>query len=311
LKKILYLILFNLSFPITGQTLNSEYNNQFSFRFDNDFVSQTDEYFTNGLKLSYSSTWLKDSPINLLFPDISSNSNYFYEINLQQNIYTPSDFSHPDTNFYDRPFAGFLLLGEKRKEFTSELKLISEFQFRIGILGKNAFAEEVQNGIHSILPTSGHVLGWEYQIADELIANYSFSFEKNLINILGLDLNLLSGAEIGLPFTKSDFGMKLLFSMNDDYYNSEKLSVDGEFEFRAFLASKINLVLYDGTIQGGFSNKSPFTLKNINSLVYDLEIGTSLAIGKTVLDLGYIYNSPTVKITKHHRWGYINLKYWF
>lgn len=302
-----------LLFIVFGSLINAQptHKNQnydlVSFRWDNDFVFNTDKYFTNGFLLKYSSDWIKHSPFNMIFPVVSSTNNFFYNLTLVQNIYTPSDFSIPDPKRYDRPFAAYLLLGQGRDEYNNELNFISSLNFQIGFIGKNSFGNEIQNDIHNLLPNTGNVIGWENQIADELVANLSFNFEKQLIDGSFFSINWLADGKFGLPYLASGAGVKMVITNSKSYFSEFALSSNGGFIFE-FYGSVINqLVLYDATLQGGIFSKSINTISKINNINGVFEFGAEIGFQKFELQLGMIYSTPKAEQLKSHKWGFLQI----
>lgn len=307
--KIYKILLFvTLASVLNAQPLHKNQNYDLvSFRWDNDFVFDTDRYFTNGFQLKYSADWIKRSPLNMIFPVVSSTNNFFYNLSIVQNIYTPSDFSIPDPKRYDRPFAAYLLLGQGRDEYNSELNFISSFNFQMGFIGKNAFGNQIQNDIHNLLPATGNVIGWENQIADEMIVNLSFNFEKQLINGSFFSINWMVEGKFGLPYLSSGAGIKLLLTNSKNYFSEYAVSGNGDFIFQIYGSAMNELMLYDATLQGGIFSKSINTISKINNIKGIFELGAEIGFSRFELHLGMVYSTPKAKQMKHHKWGFIQL----
>ncbi len=148
----------------------------FTVYFENDLFAGTDRYYTNGVKLSWTSADLEkyaDSryaspllPIFKLIPFINSPD---YQKNLAfslgQNIYTPDNTETSERLDNDRPYAGWLYLGVgvvwKNADVRNTLTL------NIGVVGSWSYAQEAQRIIHEArgfdVPQ-----GWDNQLHNEL-----------------------------------------------------------------------------------------------------------------------------------------------
>jgi hypothetical protein len=98
-----------------------------------------------------------------------------------QNFFTPSVITDFDVDPRDRPFAGFTYAG-LHVDVTEDppadwvgahVQIQHSFEVDVGVLGRPAFAEEVQSGVH-VLRRSRIPKGWEHQVGFEpaLVAGY-------------------------------------------------------------------------------------------------------------------------------------------
>jgi len=204
----------------------------FSFYFENDLFTGTDRFYTNGVKLGWTSANLEkfaDSPYasGLLplidrIPYINSPD---YQKNLAfsigQNIYTPDDTEAAEVVDGDRPYAGWLYLGIgfiwKNAEVRNSLVL------DVGVVGSWSYAEEAQRGVHDArglqVPR-----GWDNQLHNELgvVAVYerTWRWPKHERRV-GLDWEFLPhvGAAVGNVYTFANLGGELRVGLNlpDDF----------------------------------------------------------------------------------------------
>jgi lipid A 3-O-deacylase len=303
------LLFFLLSESLFSQNNKSDSLSSFEFKWSNDFEYQTDYYFTNGFAFEIAARWEKSNPTNSILIAHTSESKVLYSLTLLQNIYTPkAKFDLSDQLNGDRPFAAYILLGAKKISFnkTDRTKLYSEIQ--IGILGPAAFGEEVQNGIHSLLPTSSEVNGWGNQIANSLMLNYSVSAVKSFSIKRWFELSGIVSAKLGLPYTNARVGVRTrigffdVFPSEFEYYSSQ------DFKLFLSLGTDASIVGYNATLQGGLISKSIYTLNKINRFVGYANIGIILLFNRFELEYVQQFNTPEFPGAVYHSWGYLSIK---
>ena len=148
----------------------------FSLRLENDFIGDTDGHYTHGSRLDWVSdkageggpNFVRDT-LQFLFPfaDIHDGRIGFA---LGQNIYTAADTSRSTPDPDDRPYAGWLYVGASLHGETprgqGSFDTLDSVELDVGIVGPQAFGEEVQNGYHS-LAGFGKAQGWDHQLKNE------------------------------------------------------------------------------------------------------------------------------------------------
>jgi lipid A 3-O-deacylase len=85
-------------------------------------------------------------------------------------LFTPVDYRRTDLIEDDRPYVGGFLLGFGYNARSGDEMRTS--LLRLGMVGPSARGEQVQNGWHSLIG-SDHFEGWDNQIGDELVAQYT------------------------------------------------------------------------------------------------------------------------------------------
>jgi hypothetical protein len=304
---ITFLIILPLSFYSQGSKENS-----FDFKWSNDFEYQTDYYFTNGFSFELVSALSRENPVNRILLPHSTDTYTIYSLTLVQDIYTPIEkFYIPDQLDGDRPFAAYILLGSKKISFEQKcgIKLYSEFQ--IGILGPAALGEEVQNGIHSLLPTSGEVLGWENQISNSAMLNYSASIEKMFSITEWFELSGITSAKLGLPFTKAGLGVKTRIGFFEVFPNEFEFLSSKEWDAFFTLSASGSVIGYNATLQGGLFSESVYTLEKINRSVGYATIGFTGVYKDFRMEYVQEFNTPEFSGAKSHSWGYLSIKFRF
>lgn len=203
-----------------------------SVYFENDLFTGTDRFYTNGVKLSWTSADLEkfaDTPYaSGLLPLIDRipyiNSPVFQKnlaFSIGQNIYTPDDTEATERLGNDRPYAGWLYLGLgfvwKNAEVRNSLVL------NVGVVGSWSYAEEAQRLVHEArglkVPR-----GWDNQLHNELgvVAVYERTWRwPRHERRVGLDWELLphAGVAFGNVATYANLGAEFRVGLNlpDDF----------------------------------------------------------------------------------------------
>jgi len=314
-KLIVILFLF-LQLAIAGQNSSSlEENNAFSsfeFKWSNDFQYETDYYYTNGFAFEVFTPWAKRNPINsILFPFNSSELDLF-SFTLIQDIFTPREkFNVEDQLDGDRPFAAYLLFGFKKVTYSRANKVRTYSEVQIGVLGPAAYGEEVQNGIHDNLPTSAQVVGWENQISNSFMINYSASIEKQFYNNNWFEFSGISTAKLGLPFTNINVGVQSRIGLINPLPKDFEFISSQKWQLFLTLATSGSLVGYNATLQGGLFSESVYTLSSINRFVGYANVGLTLIYKKFKMEYVQHFNTPEFPGAVNHSWGYLLIKFGF
>lgn len=271
---------------------------EFSFITDNDlYVSfEKDQYYTNGLFLSYRS----------LAKNFGSLTKKIYEFQIGHELYTPFRPDVSSVRGHDRPFAGYLY-GSFGIVRVYQKNSILKTSFQLGIVGEDAFGEELQNFIHDVsnFKTPN---GWKYQIRNMLAVNidteYILPLGTNESKIS--DINLSTKLRLGTIFNEATlgfmgrFGFKELQPLNNSiavntHLNNEKTKTSRGVESFIFYKPSLTYVIRDATIEGSlFNNNSPVTFQP-KSFRFDLEIGYQFTANKWVF--GYSYHFHTNKLS--------------
>ena len=204
----------------------------FSIYFENDLFTGTDRYYTNGVKLGWTSADLEKFadtpyasgllPLIRIIPYINSPK---YQKNLAfslgQNIYTPDNTEARERLDDDRPYAGWLYMGLgfiwKNADVRHSLVL------NAGVVGPWSYAEESQRLVHEVRGLDVPK-GWGNQLHNELglMAVYERTWRwPRHDRRVGLDWEFLPhfGAALGNVQTYANLGGELRAGINlpDDF----------------------------------------------------------------------------------------------
>jgi len=148
----------------------------FSAYFENDLFGDTDEHYTNAVKLTWQSKDLKEYRDDVRIPKwafpiidlapLVNDPDALHNIGLSigQNIYTPSDIEATELIEDDRPYAGFLYFSMALH--SKNERILDTLETSMGIVGPSALSEFSQNTVHELRDLST-AKGWKNQLRDE------------------------------------------------------------------------------------------------------------------------------------------------
>ena len=160
-----------------------------SFQWENDLFAKdrNDRYYTNGLRLLYSRpAWqLRDAKGGSVVERYGTRTGEWLctwgdcdrtrakvvvETHGGQNMYTPQNLRRATANPYDRPYAGWLYLGQRTRLFDrpvdDEATRMQTLDISIGVVGPSAGAGKVQEEWHHLV-NAIDPKGWSTQLRDE------------------------------------------------------------------------------------------------------------------------------------------------
>jgi len=273
--------------------------------FDNDIFNNTDYYYTNGVIIELFNPIAGNTPISKILPGIKSSDINNYGFSLRQNIYTPTNPDIPEITKGDRPFSAFLTIGQVRESYNLKKRLSVTSRLNFGVLGPASLGGVVQSSIHNIEPQ-----GWNNQINNSLVIDFSMKMEKGIISNPNVEINLIAGGNIGTVFNKINGGLYFRTGRFTPVYKGNILNTKRTLQYWFFIEGATNLVLYDATLQGGFiGSNNMYTLNNddINRVVLSASVGFALYYHNLGLELQNFYISPEFKNAYDFRWGRIRL----
>jgi hypothetical protein len=236
-----------------------------SFALDNDGIYGSDEDYSNGIFVAYTSGsiqpyWLFQ-PLSLSYWGASSLDKL--EIQVGHKIWTPTDIeaSYPLIN--DRPYAGY---------FHGELNYISlhpeqvqRFNLTIGTTGENSYADKAQKLVHSIVGSSDPQ-GWEYQIENKVVGSVGYLSHFNLLRsqvLANSSWELSNVSEANFGNFRSDISTGFMLRFGTDLHNNfgaANISAENPFKpgmigasssaWFGFIGAELRYRFNDHTIEG-------------------------------------------------------------
>ena len=146
-----------------------------SLYFENDLFGETDQNYTNGTRLSWTSpdttTFENDPQFPAWLRLLNHNLRYFHDdgddlehnlvLSLGQLIYTPSDVDSSAPLPNQRPYAGYLYAGIAYH--TRDEKALDVVELNLGFVGPSAQGEAAQDVIHDLRGFEKYK-GWDNQL---------------------------------------------------------------------------------------------------------------------------------------------------
>jgi len=277
--------------------------------FDNDIFDNTDYYYTNGIRINLAIPALRLSPVNNIFPSPKNRDIEFCGLSLVQNMYTPTNPDTKDILYGDRPFSAYLTLGMFREVYDLSHNIYIKSQISLGVLGPSSLGGQVQSSIHEITP-----MGWQNQISNDFVINYSVTFKKGLVNSSVFDLNLDANASVGSLYDKIGGGFDLRFGSFMPFYQGpisvfEHPDSDNRLQCWFFVRSSVQLVVFDATLQGGLFNYDDiYTIDpgDVKRIVFQTSGGFALYHKNMGVEFENYFLSPEFKGARNFGWGRIN-----
>ena len=286
--------------------------------FDNDILDYTDRFYTNGIKIDLIAPNLHRNPVGkLLIPNWGPGRNY-YGVTVVQNMYTPSTTKTGGILYGDRPYAAYLYVGSFKITLDPAHTYRQTSEIDIGVIGPKSYGEWVQRSFHKTVPTNNEPLGWEYQIQNDLVLDYSLRMEKGIVNQRNIDLMVISSGENGTLYTNMSGGFQLRTGWMNPYFANIGLGKGStleeaglrKFQFIFFLKSSAKLVGYDASLEGGlFNRSSAYTIpgRSVSRMVIQSSGGITLAYNGFRVDLEQFILSPEFHNGWWHKWVHLSL----
>ena len=294
----------------------------FQLQVDNDLLDNTDRFYTNGVRLEYICPAFSSSPANkLMLPYWRPGTNY-YGLALVQNMYTSSKTKVGGILYGDRPYAAYLYLSSFKitNDPVHHLRQSSEIQ--LGIIGPASLGSTMQTWFHMTVPTNDKPLGWEYQIANDLLLNYKVSYDLGLISHPYAEFNLTGTAIAGTVYDEINGGFSFRAGLLNPYFSGLGFSRKpvnqrtGMRDLQCYFYAKTSgtLVGYDATLQGGvFNHESVYTIPadSISRVQFEGSAGFAFSYGGARLDVEQHVISPEFHGGWWHFWMGIGLGFSF
>jgi hypothetical protein len=292
-------------------------NRYIEVNFDNDIFNNTDYYYTNGIRIDYVAPIFASSPLSLSMLPFRKHSMNYHGMTIVQNMYTPTN---PDVTHVldaDRPFAAYLYLGHFKNTLSNDHQYRQYSELDIGLIGPGSLGGLVQGQIHNIEP-----VGWQNQIQNDIVLNYTATVEKGLYNPGLFDLNVFATGQIGTLYDNAGGGLRIRAGRLNPYFKMPRLateqSTEGkkayQWQYGIFASAKAKVVLYNATLQGGIFNKTnnySIPAEDIERFLLEASAGIYVAYKQLGLTLEQFYLSPEFKNAHHFRWGHVNVSYCF
>ena len=317
----------------------------FNVYFENDLFGETDQNYTNGVRVSWVSPdtntladeplfphWLQELNQQLrFFNHLDADLEHNVVLSLGQLMYTPSSTERYDLVEDQRPYAGYLYGGIAYHTRSDEQLDIVELN--IGIVGPDALAHETQDFIHDLRGFEKYN-GWDNQLRNELGLQLIYEhkekiFKGHVIGTVSHDFIAHGGVSLGNVATYINVGgeYRIGWQLPDDFGTSavrtggdnstpgrhdyRRLSPNGLFHsLHAFFSMDGRLVARDIFLDGNTFRDSHSVDKE--SAVADFSLGLSFITGRWKVAFAHVFRTREFKQQPHHhKYGSLSLSYSF
>ncbi len=318
-------LLFPLSWLlfIAGIALGAENMNygSVSLYWENDALARTDNNYTNGVKLTWTSPWLSwrpDEPGRAAAPwyeSLAASLPFVYAPGFRSalflaaghNIYTPDDLDRADLIVDDRPYAGYAYLGvgflKKGPRYMDTLEV------NVGIVGRHSYAQDLQEEFHKWIGND-EPRGWANQLDDEPALEIIYERKWKMLESekgrqWGYDLIPHLGGRVGNVYIYANAGAEFRFGWNrpNDYGtcpirpgcetgrlpDDEDHPASGGFGAFVFLAADGRAILRDIFLDGNTFQDSHSVEKK--PFVADLSAGLGFATSSLKVTYAVVYRT--------------------
>lgn len=283
--------------------------NYFRFHYDNDFFTKTDYYYTQGITLEYVNPVIRKLPGTAVLLK-QKNCAPIYGITFNLFGYTPTSIKSNAILYGDRPYEGSMSL----KLFTASSNNIKHLRIAsaisIGIIGPAALGKEIQTTIHR---WTGNKIpkGWQHQVKNDIILNYQVNYEKELFHSNNFLLNSASELRAGTLQNRISSGLNFMVGHFTNRYQNSKTK---KAEYYLYGQSRVNVIGYDATMQGGlFNRKSPYTIASgdISGITFQADGGLVINFRKLFVSYNQSFLTREFKNGKQHRWAGLSIGFGF
>jgi len=297
-------------------SLTGSFQGHISLAWENDMFFLSDYYYTNGSRIEFFHDKLRQSPFSrILIPTPQKETSIdLHGLQLHQEIYTPKDLAADSISLGDHPYSANLTLTQVKITSLPERGIFYTTGFKLGVIGPASLGYLTQRLAHLVSNPSRPPLGWEYQIRNDLIINYDLEFEKTLSHKRSRMVGFQGRSRLGTMHTDLAAGMWI--RMNNREASFERIEPPGDkaFNFSFHLASTMNYIVYDASLQGGVFNKtSPYTIPNedLNRWLGRINATASFGYREHQIVCYTQWISKRFKSSIPHAWMGISYKYWY
>jgi lipid A 3-O-deacylase len=308
----------------------------FTVQFENDRIANTDRHYTHGSRLSWTSeefdkppeqaSWLPGA-IN----PFGENGTWRTAVAVGQNIYTPENIADPALIVDDRPYAGWLYAGfslfneQRPHPNTRGWDSLNTLEMDIGIVGPQAYAEDVQTMVHQHINVT-RPNGWDHQLKTEpgVALLYEWKLRKRItdnINPEGFSLDLLphSGLSVGNVDTHAKLGamVRAGYNVPDDFgppHIRPNVSGPGyvdsidDLGFYVFVGGEQRIIGRNIFLDGNTFADSHSVDKRL--LVGDFQFGAAIILGRMTLAYSHVFRTREFNgQTQPDRFGAFSLSF--
>ncbi|MCG8573734.1 MAG: lipid A deacylase LpxR family protein [Flavobacteriales bacterium] len=307
---------FILMFYIMGWSQSSneivQRASYFNASYENDLFLGTDQYYSQGSRLSWASPIWGKSPILFFFPKMITHQEELHELSVEHDFYTPTDITADTLLVGDRPYACAFYFNQKMSVFNLSKKIAIHTSIDLGVFGSWALGEFSQKNFHR-WTNSPDPKGWKYQIDNDILLNYAMQFQYGWVQTNWLEVVPSATLQLGTSKTYIALQPQLKLGWFNPLFKSE-VNRKKKFQFYISSNAKMELIAYNALLQGGLINQqSPYTISpdNLQRFVFSAQVGAYMAIYNFNFGFTFHHLSSEFETAQTHQWGQIEARITF
>lgn len=287
-------------------TRSHSIDQEFSINYDNDIVFFTDQYYTSGVDVNYAFLLRKKNSIyNFFNNQLEDTTKMIIRVNYGNKIFTPSKIKEPDVEKRDRPYAGWQALTATVSTFP-KVSTAHRYSFQIGLVGQQSGMGNFQQWYHEKNGIT-FPLGWEYQIADEVVLNLGYNRKQGLVEGRVMDFSGELDLQLGNGFSSAGIGaltrLGSFNKLNNSAYSESRLSSsipvvgnndNEEVESFFFFGLRADYVFNNIFIEGSIFNDNSLHVEELENGLITQQYGYMYSNYYTTVALTIFRLSPEI-----------------
>ncbi len=236
---------------------------------------------------------------------------------------TPFIVKRDTPNRYDYPYSGSLYVIKTFHAANPGKKINLETQWVAGVMGPPSFCKQVDILFHKTFPKNIRPGGWGFQLPTDLLLNYNFSEEKQIISLKKI-ASLSEGGQLSLGTMRTGLSLYLLFRSGDSsgafqgfieqFFSGKKNKLNVHVSFKP----GVDLVVYNALLDGGIFNRlsplrdkdSPYgSLLKRSLMVGYLQFSALVGFRKYSVSFTQTANSPEYRGFRSHQYANISVNF--
>ncbi|RAK41973.1 UNVERIFIED_ORG: uncharacterized protein DUF2219 [Chitinophaga ginsengisegetis] len=262
----------------------------------------TDRGYSNGSSIGY--LYMKEKKSVFLdkwiLPAAGRNAVNVFEWSAMQVMITPNQIADTSFNPKDFYYAGALYATHGLTSYNPEKKYSFHSEFVFGVLGPWAFAKETQTFFHKLIGYQPP-RGWEYQVPNAPLINYSFTYEKMLWSPVDyLEIIGSANAKLGTMTTAVSALTYIRAGLFNPYFGNRSLpvAVKKRFQLYAMARPQFTFTGYNALLQGGIFKSRDTNFEELSN--YQQTRMRHFSIGMDY-GIGIVINRATISYTQKTR----------
>lgn len=285
---------------------------------DNDFFNligeRTDRSYTNGTRIDFFQrcTSPQHKFLYRKLPTAGDSSVNICGWSIAQLMATPEDITVSDFQEHDYRYAGALFVTHSFLSFNPSKKYSFQYEMLVGIRGPEAMAKETQTAIHKMIG-SDEPLGWDNQLDTQLLINFTFTTEKNLLSYRRfLEVNYGAQARVG-----SLMDAVLLYPIIrvgkmspyfEGFLNSKRSAPGNKMQYYLIIKPTASFIAYNAMLDGRRANATSKDREmSIANFVGDIQMGLVLSYGNIGISYLLTRSSSYDEGLYEHRYGTVQI----